>query len=479
MKITLQDFSLLLVALLLCAAPLQAQQNPGLVKESQILKPGVILPKIVTLAKPEQSYALYLPSTYSSEKRWPIVYVFDPGARGSIPVELLKAAAERYGYIVVGSNNSRNGSWKIEAGAAEAIVQDIHARLAVDNRRVYFAGLSGGARVAARIAELCKCAAGVLLNGAGFQPEASASHEAPFVVFAAVGSYDFNYGELVRSDEELEKLGYAHFLRRFDGPHQWAPPSAMDEALAWFRLQSMKRGGESRDDSFVALQEASETERAHALEQSGDLYAAWKEYRQAAEMLAGLTDNTALKVRADALEKDKAVREGLKREKQEFEEQEQLSREISSGLYALQENQINHADTRRAVEQQFAALRNRVEHEKHEEKLRVLKRALSGVFVQAMEMGGERLDQKDPSHAKDYFELACVASPDSTWALSNLAVASAMDGDRKAALDALRRAKSNTKDPVQFAQWLKEEPAFVKFHDTPEYGALLNASPQH
>jgi predicted esterase len=458
--------------------PLAAHQAAATGESPRSLQAGVVLPKIVALAKPEQSYALYLPSTYSSDKRWPIVYVFDPGARGSIPVELMKEAAERYGYIVVGSNNSRNGPWKIEAEAAEAMVQDTHARLAVDNRRVYFAGLSGGARVAARIAQLCKCAAGVLLNGAGFQPEASTSHDAPFVVFAAVGSYDFNYGELVRSDEELEKLGYAHFLRRFDGPHQWAPASAMDEALAWFRLQAMKLGGESRDDFFITSQAASEMERARAFDQSGDLYAAWKEYRQAAEMLAGLTDNPALKARADALQKDKAVREGSKREKQEFEEQEQLSREISSGLSALQENQINHADTRRAVEQQFAALSNRVEHEKHEEKLRVLKRALSGVFVQAMEMGGERLDQKDASRAKDYFELACVASPDSTWALSNLAVASAMDGDRKAALDALRRAKSYTKDPVQFAQWLKVEPAFAKLHGSPEFAALLNASPQ-
>jgi predicted esterase len=469
---------LFFVTISFLTAPLSAQQAAATGESPRSLQAGVVLPKIVALAKPEQSYALYLPSTYSSDKRWPIVYVFDPGARGSVPVELMKEAAERYGYIVVGSNNSRNGSWKIEAEAAEAMVEDIHARLTVDNRRVYFAGLSGGARVAARIAQLCKCAAGVLLNGAGFQPEASTSHDPPFVVFAAVGTYDFNYGELVRSDEELEKLGYAHFLRRFDGPHQWAPASAMDEALAWFRLQAMKLGGESRDDFFITSQAVSETERARALDQSGDLYAAWKEYRQAAEMLAGLTDNVALKARADALQKDKAVREGSKREKQEFEEQQQLSREISSGLSALQENQINHADTRRAVEQQFATLRNRVEHEKHEEKLRVLKRALSGVFVQSMEMGGERLDQKDASRAKDYFELACVASPDSTWALSNLAVASAMDGDRKAALDALRRAKSNTKDPVQFAEWLKEEPAFVKFHGTPEFGALLNASPQ-
>jgi predicted esterase len=469
---------LFFVTISVLSVPFSAQRTDKSGENIQVLRVGVILPKIVTLSKPDQSYALYLPSAYTSDKRWPVVYAFDPGARGSVPVELMKEAAERYGYIVVGSNNSRNGSWKIEGEAAEAMLQDTHARLAVDDRRVYFAGFSGGARVAARIAQLCNCAAGVLLNGAGFQPAASPSHDAPFTVFAGVGIYDFNYPELVRSDEELEKLGYTHFLRKFDGPHQWAPASTMDEALAWFRLQAMKRGAENRDDSFVASQSAREAERASAMEKSGDLYAAWNEYRQAAEMLAGLTDNTALRVRADALEKNKSVRDGAKREKQEFAEQELLSREISSGLSGLKENTTSRADTRRAVEQQVLSLRSRVEHEKHEVQLRVLKRALAGIFVQAMEIGGERLDQKDASHAKDYFELASIAVPDSTWSLSNLAVASAMDGDRKATLDALRRAKSNTKDSAQFAQWLKEEPAFAKFRGTPEFSALLNASPQ-
>jgi len=59
-----------------------------------------------------QSYALYLPSNYSPERLWPIVYCFDPGGRGDYPVGLFRAAAEKYGYILVGSNNSQNGPWE-------------------------------------------------------------------------------------------------------------------------------------------------------------------------------------------------------------------------------------------------------------------------------------------------------------------------------------------------------------------------------
>ena len=469
----------ILLAALLLGVPVFGRQGPSTGENPRVLQAGVILPKVVTLAKPEQSYALYVPSAYSQDKRWPIIYAFDPGARGSVPVELMKEAAERNGYILVGSNNSQNGSWKIEAEAAEAIIKDTHARLSVDDRRVYFAGFSGGARVAAQIAQVCKCAAGVLLNGAGFHPLAFDSKDAPFVVFAAVGNYDFNYPELVSTDDELEKLGYPHFLRPFEGQHQWAPENAMEDALAWFRLQAMKSGLEGRDDSFIAAQAAKEADRARALEQSGDLYAAWKEYRQAAQVLGGLADDAALRVRAGTLEKDKAIRDGAKREKQEFEEQAELSREISTGLFELQRNPQNRVEIYNSVEKQLVALRNRAEHEKREEKLRVIKRALAGLLVQAMEMGNTRVDQKDASHAKDYFELANVADPDSTWALGNLAVARALDGDRKGTLDALRRAKSKTKDLVRFAEWLTEEPAFARFRGTPEFSSILGSSIQH
>ena len=468
---------LLFLIVFVFAGALSAQQSAATGENPREFSVGTVLPKVVTIAKPDQSYALYLPTSYSTKKRFPIIYAFDPGARGKTPVELMKDAAERYGYIVVGSNNSRNGSWKIEAEAAQAILKDTENRFPIDGSRVYFAGFSGGARVAVRIAQLCKCAAGVLLNGAGFEPEASAVHDTPFAVFAGIGTYDFNYSEMVRMDDGLEKLSADHFLRRFDGPHQWAPASVMEDALLWFRLQAMKKGSESRDDSLIAAASSKASERARSFEQSGDLYAAWKEYRQAAETFAGLTDIASLRSRAEALEKDKAVHEGAKREKQEFEEQDLLTHEISAGLAGLREAQVNRGEIRTDTGQKIADLRNRAEHEKREARLRILKRALTGVFVQAMELGFDRLEQKDSSRAREYFELACEADPDSVWAISNLAVANATEGDRKGALESLRRAKNKTKDPVQFLAWLKEEPAFAKLHGTAEFDVLFHTSP--
>jgi hypothetical protein len=240
----------------------------------------------------------------------------------------------------------------------------------------------------------------------------------------------------------------------------------------------MKVGHEERDVAFVKSQAAEAEKRAKSLELSGDLYGSWKEYRQAAETLDGLGADPTFRERAFALEKEKAVRDGAKREQQDFEEQSRLSADIDSGLAALHQDAANRADICTHVEQQITELRNRAEHEKNPQKLRVAKRALAGIFVEAMETGQERLDAGDFSHARTYFELAARGDSESVWALSKVAVARALDGDRRGALDTLRRAKEKTKDAVAFTAWLNEEPAFAKLRDSSEFRALIASTQQ-
>ncbi|MCX6568028.1 MAG: alpha/beta hydrolase, partial [Candidatus Aminicenantes bacterium] len=73
---------------------------------------------------------------------------FDPGARGAAGVEAFRGAAETYGWILAGSNNSTNGPMRESAAAAWAVWADALKRLPLDERRVYASGFSGGARVA-------------------------------------------------------------------------------------------------------------------------------------------------------------------------------------------------------------------------------------------------------------------------------------------------------------------------------------------
>jgi tetratricopeptide (TPR) repeat protein len=444
------------------------------VLQPAVLQPGVVTAHVPCAAAPDQSYALYLPSQYSAEKRWPIVYVFDPLARGSVAVERMKDAAERYGFIVVGSNNSRNGPWKVEIDAAQAMSDDTHVRFSIDDRRVYFAGFSGGSRVASHIAQVCKCAAGVMLNGAGFPVGRPPTREAPFAVFAAVGDLDFNYAEVTRLDQTLGQLGFLHALRYFEGPHQWAPGAVMEEAFAWFRIVAMKESREPRDASFIATQRDAATARAQDFEHSGDLYAALREYREAAAAFDGLADTAPFQHEVTLLARQKAVRDAEKRQRQELEQQDAFTRDISAGLNSLRLGPADRAGLQSRIERRIVELRSQAEKERRPDKTRVLQRAVADVFAQALESGLERLAEKDASIAKDYFELALAANPNSGWALNNLATACALAGDRKGALDTLLRAKQKAPDAAAFSSWLEQEAAFAFLRSDPKFRALLS-----
>lgn len=482
------------------------------------LAKGVVIPRVVCVDHPEQSYALYLPSNYSPERKWPILYIFDPGARGSMPVILAKDAAEKYGFIVMGSNNSRNGPPKPELDAATAIWSDSHFRFKIDERRVYFAGFSGGARLATALALGCRdCAAGVISSGAGFPLDKSPSAQTHFSYFATIGMSDFNYPEAVVLAQQLDQLDLPHRLRRFDGFHEWAPAEAWFEALAWMNLLAMRQDRLAREPEFIAQQFEAETQRAQELEKRGDIYAAWREYRGVASDFAGLRDVASITKHAEELYHSPSLHHAEKQEKEDFKEQQRLAGSIVSGMAALAKGggdqaqisqqlhgqstelrvakgeqslagpirmtsealtggAVGQAEIRRQLHGQIAALLNAKERERNEDRRRVIERALGEVRSIAYGSGEDRMRASDAVLASIYFEIASEASPKELWLLTKLAQAQAQLGHKKDALDTLRRARGMGLDAESLRASFRDNAEFARYRDDPDFQKLLEDS---
>ena len=420
--------------------PLSLQQSPLTAHPTPALQPGVLLPKIACSSAREQTYALYLPANYTAAKRWPVVYVFSPDARGEVPAALARSAAEEFGYIIAASNNSRNGPWKPEGEAAQAVWNDTHDRLSIDDQRVYFAGFSGGARVAARLAQSCKCAQAVFLSGASFPNDAPPTSQDKFGVFLTAGFLDFNYPELVTLDSQLASLRTPHFLRRFDGSHQWPPAEIWREALAFAELLAITNKHRQPDDAFAAAQLASFLATADKFAEDGDAYYSWQYLRATAEVFTGFTELAKLQSRIAALEKNPAVRAGQKREKEEITEQ----RALEDAVYKIfGEVNAPNADRNQVVletTQELVRLRDRATQEKNIEHRRVVERARRGVFAYFLESGEPLMDSSDPRLARIYLALAAEARPESPWPQVSLARCDLKMGRKKDALRDLQRA---------------------------------------
>jgi hypothetical protein len=438
---------------------------------------GRAVPSVRSSAKPEQSYALYVPSDYATERKWPIVYVFDPGAQGLRPLELMRQAAERYGYLLAASNNSRNGPWQVSREAAVEMWDDTHRWLAIDDRRVYFAGFSGGARVAASLAQGCRCARGAFLVGAGFNTGSPPSREAVFSVYALMGMADFNYGELVELDAQLERLGFRHALRRFDGEHAWAPASEWEVALAWAALGEMKDGVRNRDEGFAAAERTQALERGLRREQAGEAAFALAEYRSASAVLEGLTDTTALASRIESLRKDPSVRTSGEREAEEIARQRSLEAEVLGPLDDLRDAGADQITLRAAAAQRIRRLRAELSAEKRLERRRVLQRAVGRVSVGAMETGRQLVDAGASRRAISLFELAAEARPDQPWPHLALARCHAALGDEKAALGELQRAVATGLTAGRLAASVEADAKLAPLTRSEGYRKLLASAP--
>ncbi len=215
------------------------------------LKKGVVLDSVICADDSSQIYAVYLPSHYDTNKKWPIIYFFDPHGVGNLPVLIYKDLAEKYGFILAGTYNSKNGQpWESSEKAAEAFMKDTWIRLAIDNNRLYTFGFSGGAKVASMVAIADGGVSGVVACGGGF-PEEHPPLKQPFSFISFVGDKDFNNVTVKQLDKLLDSTNLAHQLIVYNGKHQWPPVSVAEQAFQWLDADAMRMKTMPKNDSII------------------------------------------------------------------------------------------------------------------------------------------------------------------------------------------------------------------------------------
>ncbi|HEV2987811.1 MAG TPA: hypothetical protein VG759_05180, partial [Candidatus Angelobacter sp.] len=371
----------ILIALLITA---RALPQPG------SLPAGTVVSAVVSLDDPTQSYALYLPSQYSPSRSWPILYAFDPFARGKTAVEVYQAAAEKYGYIVVGSNNSKNGPTAPQLAAAQAVWSDTHKRFSIDKNRVYTTGLSGGARMATSFALYCyTCSvAGVIAHGAGYPTTQGASPPAndSFLYYAAVGDEDFNYPEIITLRRKKDESSAAFKVKVYPGPHQWAPPEIAADAIEWLELKAMQAGTEKVDLAFVRrIFEQTKTEAAQA-EQRGEALNQYYALRSLVLDFKGLENTTEFQDKLARLKNSKALKNAIRNEQREIDEQASLTATAEAEL-----GQLGQADpsTQPGLAQHIASVMSDLRrHSKSNSSDHLIySRAFMQLWIQGIETG--------------------------------------------------------------------------------------------
>jgi tetratricopeptide (TPR) repeat protein len=423
----------LLAVLLLAAVPAVA------LPVSTELPRGQVVERVTCAADEGKVYALYLPSGYTPEKKWPIVYAFDSRGNGPEIARLLHTGAERYGWIVASSHNSSNlAPMPDNFALMSALWADTHARFSIDDRRVYALGFSGLVRFAINLALTAPGSLAGVIGANGGWPLGQDIGKQSIPFFFTVGDADFAYYELRDLQERLERADLPHRLEIFAGSHQWPPEELFARSLGWMELQAMKRGLRGKDAGIVEALWSEDLARARAFESAGQLDEAQALYAVLVRDFAGLRDtgdagkeaarlaaSEAFRRERDArLARDRRDREYLEKVPQIFKEapREPTPDHISQLLAGLR----------------VPELKKRAKSDPDPDERLSAERVLYAVYIQTglylpREYGS--LGQHD--RAILFLQVASEIDPDVPHIPYRLATAYAKRGNRRRALDYL------------------------------------------
>jgi hypothetical protein len=235
---------------------------------------------------PTQSYALYIPSN----KPAAVIYFFDPHASGALPLKKYKALADAYNFVLIGSNNSKNGNnFQTAENSWSILFNDTKNRIELNNNRIYVCGFSGGAKVASYLALHHPEITAVIAGGAGL-PDGVPASSYTFSFTAIAGKGDMNMTDLVALNNAFDKTQTRHRIILFDGKHEWAPPTIMNIGFAGLDLDAMRNKRIVINDSLINVFNSNSKKRIDASIAKGDQVQASNDCTLAINMLDGLGD---------------------------------------------------------------------------------------------------------------------------------------------------------------------------------------------
>lgn len=326
-------YCLLFLSLLISVSCKQVDDS-----KTQFLKwaqKGVVVDKVVCKNDANQNYCLYLPTNYDINKSYPVIYAFDPHGNGHNPVALMKNIAEKLGYIIIGSNNSRNGLRPDEINyIVSTLISDTQQKISINSNRIYMAGFSGGARVACAAALSIKETKGIIACSAGFQPN---NNPLGFHFIGIAGTQDMNYLEVKRVDEMLKSFNIPSQLLVFKGKHQWPSEPVLDEAITMLELYAMKESLAQKNKIIIDEYQSSKSLRVRNLINSNSpdsLSQSLSILERSIDALDGLTNVDDMKSLLSEVKQNATLQNYLNEkqtiEKYEFEKQQEFATAFES-----------------------------------------------------------------------------------------------------------------------------------------------------
>lgn len=290
----------------------------------QAFEPGKLTDSIPVANTTDETFALYLPTSFEASQPSAILFIFEPGGRGRLGVETFIEASETYGHILVCSNNSRNGPYDRNFNIAANLFDHVFSSFNINGGQLYFAGFSGGSRLAWAIALAAGNIAGVIACGAGFSKAPSpilAKQEFSYV--GICGNRDMNYREMLDVEAYLEQTNQDHTLITFEGGHSWPPVEEIIKAFDWLDIEAHKKGKIIKANNEIYKSYKQNFEIAEKAEINGHMLKAAENYERVLTTYGSIYTLDTVMARLNILKKGRSYKRALSDRTLAFEKEKQ------------------------------------------------------------------------------------------------------------------------------------------------------------
>ncbi|MDP5062301.1 MAG: hypothetical protein NWP64_10320 [Maribacter sp.] len=235
---------ILLLALILNSTFFYAQ-------ELRLLR-GAITENLIVNDTVNETYSLYLPTSFSVDRAWPVAFVMDLEGKGKAAVSMLMNAAEQEGYVLASSNNLSD-SLAISENVliANRMFNSVFNTVPTAKNRMYTVGFGGGAMFASIVPAFINEVKGVISIGAAIGSFEVLNPKQPFQFVGVVNRSDFNFLSMYEAKFELNKLKFPNQLIVFDGDRNLPEIETVSKAFRMLTLTSMAKGYLAQNDSLI------------------------------------------------------------------------------------------------------------------------------------------------------------------------------------------------------------------------------------
>jgi tetratricopeptide (TPR) repeat protein len=347
------------------------------------------------------------------------------------PVTLFKSEAEKYGYIVVGSNNSKNGTpWPTTNSFYNSVMVDVNERFSIDKNRIYTVGFSGGSRVASTIAIQNGGIAGVVGFSAGF-PNLNQPISNKFDYLGVCGNADFNYNEMNELDKNLESIKFNHFLLVFNGKHEWPSQELIPDIFYWLEFCAYRNKLAIPNNSTIkAFIDKSEKEIGD-FKLKDNQFGEYKVISKLTRFLDGVSEIDSYKTKFTELEKSTAVQNELKLIELDIAKEKTLQ-----GNYMKAMN----ANDSKWWTNEVGRINNLIRQNKNERECLIYKRILSFLSIGAYSYSNNALKSGQLEKAQNFITIYLLVDPENSEAPYFQAELFAIKNENDKALQSLESA---------------------------------------